>query len=58
MKKKSIHIQVDESEFKKLREVFPLWGEMTFALRMFLLWSSKNPEEARKFVKKEAENEI
>lgn len=53
--KKSIHIKVDKDEFYALKEVFPIWGEMTFALRVFLRWSIKNPSKARDFVKREGE---
>jgi hypothetical protein len=51
--KKSIHIQIVEKDFYEFRKIFPIWGEMTFALKAFITWAIKNPEKARKFVKEE-----
>jgi len=50
MKKKHIHVIVPEQVYWKAKEVFPLYGELGFAIRKIFEWIVENPERARNFV--------
>ena len=53
--KKNIHVKVDEEIYFKAKEVFPLYGEITYALSKILEWITEDPERARSFVYKKEE---
>ncbi|MCK4522060.1 MAG: hypothetical protein KAU20_05785 [Nanoarchaeota archaeon] len=57
MKKKNIHIKISENSYFKAKEVFPLYGEITFAISKLLEWIIENPEKARNFVYRRKEND-